>query len=649
MKRKLIAALALSAAMCATGLNAWADEPWVSQLDEIVVTADRNESAKKEVTSNISIIDAQTIQNSAANDLGELLAELGFQTRNYPGANTSLGIRGYRSDTHGSDLSSRVLMLLNGRRIGSGNAAVFALANIERIEIIRGPAASQYGAAAMGGVVNVITKKGTGDGSYFSARAEAGLGSYNSHKALVNLAAQMEGFDVAFGYRYYDRDDYSTADGDRYKNTAVKASNAFNLDTGYTFLDNHRLGVTVNYFDTMSSAPGSITSASYNKIHKTNYNVAFNYTGGTSGEMFTWAANYAFGEDERNYRDHNAMGFTGRSKYTVDTQTAQVRASFNQKHFTLTAGFDFADYDLDDDSSKAEYKNYAGFILGKLRLFDEKLIISAGGRYDDFSVKGKTQGMNIDEDRFSPSAGVAFTPFSWLKLRAHYAQGFIMPSPSYIFGDDKWYIPNLNLKPEKNETYEAGFDIGWNYLDFSFTYFYSIGKDALNGKYLGSDPYFYTYQYENLDKSVREGLEAEFSGDVAKALGFNAVEVRPYVNLTYMTTYKGRGAKHDPYTKLNFVPKYNIGYGVRFSYPEYNFTTTLSAAYFGKEHRSATVQNESYTVVNWTARKQLFELSDYGHVDIKAEVNNLFNEDYAYVSGYPMPGRNFYVGLAYAF
>lgn len=95
MTRKLAAMLPLCFAIFFGGLNAWAQEAYVTQLDAVVVTASRGESAKKEVTSNIMVVDAETLANSSAVNLGELMAELGFQSRIYPGANNPVCIRGY--------------------------------------------------------------------------------------------------------------------------------------------------------------------------------------------------------------------------------------------------------------------------------------------------------------------------------------------------------------------------------------------------------------------------------------------------------------------------------------------------------------------------------------------------------------------------
>jgi vitamin B12 transporter len=102
-----------------------------------------------------------------------------------------------------------------------------------------------------------------------------------------------------------------------------------------------------------------------------------------------------------------------------------------------------------------------------------------------------------------------------------------------------------------------------------------------------------------------------------------------------------------------------FNYAVTFDYPEYLFTASLNANYFG----SRWVQNwdtanyntymapwekyGAFTVVNLSLKKQIYDFEDKGNLVLKTSVDNIFDTDYAYAMGYPLPGRNFYVGLEY--
>jgi len=96
----------------------------ISMLEETVVTAGRVEEKKKEITSNVTVINEEEIRNSSATDLGDLLIQKGIgHSHKFPGGLTPVGIRGFRSETHGIDLEGYVIILLDGHRIATGNAS----------------------------------------------------------------------------------------------------------------------------------------------------------------------------------------------------------------------------------------------------------------------------------------------------------------------------------------------------------------------------------------------------------------------------------------------------------------------------------------------------------------------------------------------
>ena len=133
--------------------------------------------------------------------------------REYPNSLVSVQVRGFQTETHGNDLSSYVLILINGRRAGTGNIAKILTDNVERVEIIRGPASVQYGSSAMGGIINVITKQGKGKPSFY---AEGTLGSFEYQKIEAGGAMEMGGFDLSFSASTESQDDYTTADSVTY-------------------------------------------------------------------------------------------------------------------------------------------------------------------------------------------------------------------------------------------------------------------------------------------------------------------------------------------------------------------------------------------------------------------------------------------------
>jgi len=131
-------------------------------MEEVVVTATRVEEPKKDVSSSVQIITAEDIKSSTAKDAGDLIAFSGVgHIHKYSGALTGMiEIRGLTTDAMSDPLTSRVLVLVNGSNAGTVNLAKIPVDDIERIEIVKGPASVLYGSSAMGGVINIITKQG---------------------------------------------------------------------------------------------------------------------------------------------------------------------------------------------------------------------------------------------------------------------------------------------------------------------------------------------------------------------------------------------------------------------------------------------------------------------------------------------------------
>ncbi len=216
-----------------------------NRLDPVVVSGTREPERASRSTADIVVIDAETIRRSMADSVEDLLRrEAGMQVTRTggPGQTAGFFIRG--------SSTSSTLVLVDGVRIGSatlGQAEFEALnlAQIDRIEVLRGPASSLYGADALGGVVQIFTKKGEGE-----PRLHAGvaLGGERSRKGDAGVSGSTGAFDYAatlaressrgvsairpndaFGYYNPDRDGYSRNSG--------------NVRLGYTPMVGHRIGL----------------------------------------------------------------------------------------------------------------------------------------------------------------------------------------------------------------------------------------------------------------------------------------------------------------------------------------------------------------------------------------------------------------------
>ncbi len=646
-----------------TGLCAWTmpvfaeesslpSEP-VTVLDTVVVTAGRIKEQKEDVTTNITVVNEAQIKQSGARDLGELLADQGFMTRVYSNSLVSVSMRGFRTDTHGNDLSSHVLILIDGRRAGTGDLSKIMVDNVERVEIIRGPGSVQYGASAMGGVINVITREGT---KKLSIQAEGTLGSWDYEKGAASISGKVKNIDFSFSGSRESQDDYRTAHGDRYDNTGFDRKERISLSAGWTFTPSHRIGAIFTRYE--GEGIGSPDYFSENDpddyVDDDIYSIDFIYDGQTSDTFLAWKLRYFQGKDEHEIFDPEISAHT--PTYTRDTDhqgcQAQVTAKWSQTH--LTAGFDWTHYEIENTYSDGEneYDNPAFLLMTKTRLMDEKLVLSFGGRYDQYEVESD-DGRSTDETNWSSSFGLAYKMTPKLSIRANYAEAFRMPTADelYMFDDySEWgfgiWSGNPDLDPEESQTYEIGVDFSNETFSASLTGFYTAFDDKIDYTY---NPVTNITIYENIDGATISGIETTFQCNMGAWFNW-PWEVRPYGTVTYLIDYEN----DDDHTDLLYTPQWTTGYGLRCVNTDLGVSCRLNFIYVSDQdiidyEETGETSLDGHTTADLSISKSIFTMDKSGELSVKIDVRNLFDKQYALVQGYPMPGRSIYAGLKYVY
>ncbi|MFN3535086.1 MAG: TonB-dependent receptor plug domain-containing protein, partial [Desulfatiglandales bacterium] len=406
---------------------AGAEERIKKTLPEVVVTESRIEETRKEVTTNVVIIPEEEIQRSPAKDLGDLLAEKGLPIIKYPGTLASTQIRGFRTEVTGNDLLSRVLVLIDGRRASTGNLAKILTKNVERIEIITGPASVQYGSAAMGGVINVITKQGRDKPSTF---LEGKMGSWGYEEGTVGFDGKYDRFDFSASFTRDTMDDYDTGGGKKYYNTGYKSRESASINLGYEFISGNRLGILYHYFDGKHiGTPDYITANDMDDYaEKKLYSWDLVYSGKTRDNKILWTGRYFEGKDKNAWVDpvdSNPDGWDDGipTESQIKQKGGQAQISSDLDVILASLGFDWVKYDVTNswDPKESTYDNPAYYLLIKSKFFDKRLIASGGIRYDKYEVEVKGgQGGAQSSDKFSPRFGLAYLITNNLKIRTNY-------------------------------------------------------------------------------------------------------------------------------------------------------------------------------------------------------------------------------------
>jgi len=630
-----------------------------TMLDEVVVTASRSTETKREISANLTVISRDELTQSISRNVGDLFAEKGIgHIQKYPGNLTSIGIRGFRTDTHGNDLQGHVLILLDGRRAGTGNVAKILTKNVDRIEIIRGPGAVQYGSAGMGGVVNIITRQGQRNSIFL----EGGGGSFGTGEGSVGGTFKQNDLDFAGSFTYRTEGDYDTGEGNRYSNTGIDYETGLSANLGYSLSKNQRLGLIFTRFAVNKAGnPGYFNmNDNDDTTDKENYSIDANYTGSTSAGQYQWMARYFRGRDENNWLDPTGSNPDGwddgvPSTNETDQQGAQAQITGTIGNSVLTAGFDWLDYEVENSWTprKTTYSNPAIFLLGKSAFMEKRLIANIGLRYDWYEVEVKDPaGRTEDQNRFTPKIGLAWMVTSELKLRAQYAQGFMMPSADQLAADfTSWgsrVVGNPNLNPEKSATYEGGVDYGHKGLQASLTYFYTDFKDKIATDYRFDG----SRTWKNLGDATISGFETELSYDLGILMDWQW-EIRPFLNLTILTDYEDDTNGKD----LLYVSKTNYSTGLVVNNGD-DFFCRLNIAYAGSQDiqdwqsssfPTPIVELSSSTVADISTSYRLIDDNTWGTLSLRGEIRNLFDEEYAYIQGYPMAGRSFFLGLRWEY
>lgn len=636
-----------------------------SSLEEIVVTATKIEEPKKDVPASVQIITGEDIKNSTAQNAGDLIAEasVGY-IQKYPGALTSrIGLRGFTTDIFSQE-KSRVLVLINGNRAGTINIAKIPAADIERIEIVKGPASVLYGSSAMGGVINIITKKGKEEGISGSMGGEAGSWAYWNTSAEVN--GKKGPFDFYLTAGRSSRDDYDAKGFGTIENSGLD-DETVSARFGYNFFGSHNISLGFQQWRGWEIGdPGPTYSPdpdNYSDKKRQGYDTGY--------ETETFKAKYYLIKDEDETHGGMVTG-TGNSNITIkktDTHGVGLQKIFSIGEHRVILGGQWDSIEVESSTNtgapynpNSQYNTYGAFSEGRLSLLNKKLLLSAGLRYDYFvneiletpgitSLKPKKDTL----DQVTARGGIVYNITEAFRLKGNVGNAFRAPAADELAADytSSWktrYLGNPELKPEKSTAYDAGIEYSRDSFNGDLTFFYSDFKDKINSVY---DKSLSAKTWENVNGTTIQGIEGNVSYDIGIASGLD-ISVEPFTNFTYHLKRESEDEKEISQNgdTLLYVPRWTAAYGIRAAHE--NWEARIIANYTGDtqvmdwDPSSSTygeaVKKDTFTVVHLKGSYRPVK-----HVEVTVSVENLFDEKYEYVSGYPMPGRSITGGVKWLF
>ncbi|WP_372518936.1 TonB-dependent receptor plug domain-containing protein [Candidatus Ruminimicrobiellum ovillum] len=568
---------------------------------EVFLSLTKTAEPLSDLTTNLTIITEEEIKEKSAKTLGEIVEdEVGVSYKAYGplGQAQSISMRG--------SAAGQVLVLVDGRPvndIGTGGGADFTAipaSMIERVEIIRGSGAALYGTGAFGGVINVITKKATpltpNVNPYFS------YGTFNTINAGITGAYANDVISILIAPSMLSSDGYR-------KNSFYDSKNIFGK-IGVNLTENSEIILSGQAYNADLGNPGSLTYASEtakqfedNNYLKLDYNTKIeDFKVQVSG----YNANYTRKAGDM----YDAWGAYFSEYNTVNTG---VKGNVTYKEM-LTLGLEwdkteFKQKDLIYDTEKINRsrENAAAYLQAILKFGDLTLIpVVRGDKNTDY------------EDVFTPALSAVYKLTDEIKVSGNVSKVWNAPTFGQIYGDDTWYAPAPNLKPEKGISSDFGIEYNNGTIGIGVTGFYITSEDLIQNIY---DLETYKYIAQNVDEARQYGYEVEANYNMTK-------DIKHKLNYTYL-----RAEDTKTHTDLIYKPMHNLNYVITVK-PIKDLKISADVSYVTTTLCETGDYLKDYCIVNARADYQIMK-----YVSLWVKGNNLTNDDkYQLSYGYPMPG-----------
>ncbi len=703
MQKKELSKLVLTTLL--TGSVLWGGTAFAAEenlqefsLDTMVVTATRTAMTVKETPSTVEIVDSKKLEQTQAKTLHDALkGALGVNVFNDFQGRSNVSIRGSES--------RHVLIMVDGKRLG-GEAAYnsanawdvdrIRMEDVERVEIIRGPAGALYGSDAMGGVINVITKtpdKTTADVNYEYGWYEDGKGA--GYKGNLYLQGAEGNYSYKINAGLNKNRPYWDPKGSGDSMNFYGKQQPLSLNVGYKFDNGNELSVDFskikenNQKSTTSTTvmvPGKVWQDKVQTIYNDNKRTDYAITYKGSDDKQDWMFRAYKSVFDKHYKNQNntRMTMMGRPQGwklqdpKVDTVKRTLSVIEGKDTFNLgdknklTAGFEYRKdqsegtrlkkpstslngADAHAAFDKADINYLAAYVQDEFRPDDKWLIIPSVrfDHSDQFSNK------------LTSNLAATYNAADDVRIKAVVGQGYKTPTVNdlYIFwemyaanpgGKGQFYVGNPDLKPEKSLSYELSVEKDWG--DRSTVHlglFRSDVKDLIStywtGKLTDDDPALYPgvkgdmiMAYKNIPEATLQGVELYGSHRLGKNIYLNA-------GYTFLDA-KDKTAG----TRLKDRAKHQVTFGVSYQ-PENIYAWDLSfdlvsnlGYYFNNGDKSTmgnfVYETKDFTIANIMASRHLNK-----DTKIYLGIDNISNHQNFGPYSDGNLGRLYRVGMEYKF
>jgi outer membrane receptor protein involved in Fe transport len=577
------------------------------EIEEVVVSGTRIEVARKNIPITVSVVSREQIEltNETA-----VLPVLSYRVpgmfvteRGVTGFGIGSGSAGQISmrGVGGTAPNTQVLVLIDGSPQYQGIFAhpfpdAYVSSDVEKVEVIRGPASILYGSNAMAGAINIITRQQATDG--FSLNGRVSYGSFNTQKYMASGGFRDGRFSV---FASVNRE---STEGHR-ESSDFNITNGY-IKTGYELSDNFRLSADFSLADINSEDPGSIYNPSLFGIDILRGKASLslhNQFERTEGGLIAFY----------NYGDHDFSDGWISSDYHAGVSLFQGLQLFSGNR--VTVGVDYKNTGGIANSGMAanqwnDVTDIAGYTYMQQTLF-ERLVLSAGIRLENNSLFG-TETV--------PQTGFAYHATDNITVKGSLSKGFRSPTIMELY----LFAPNPGLSPERMMNYELGISryCPDRRIRAELTLYLIEGDNVIEVRPNDNPPP--PMMRQNVGSFSNKGFEVEVSWMATSNLNFSS-------NYSFLDLDRPRLAspRHQFYLEGTYnLNKIRMNLAMQQISGLYNFTGEPEPL------------QENYTLINL-----MFSYRFSGNLEIFASGKNLLNQDYTINYGYPMPGATFFTGI----
>ncbi|HET6249301.1 MAG TPA: TonB-dependent receptor [Tepidisphaeraceae bacterium] len=592
-------------------------ESGAEKLDTITVTANRYPTPVADVGSSATLITADEIQQKQQPYVADVLRGtpgLDVMRSGGPSQITSVFMRGANSD--------HTLVLIDGIEANDPSSpsrafdfSTLAVDDIQQIEVVRGPQSTLWGSNAIGGVINIVTKRGEGPlTGYLSSEA----GSFNTFRESAGFSGGTKFVNYSLSVTENDSQGFPSADAKFGNKTPDGFDNtSFASRVGFVLSPNFDVDVITRYQDNRvrlddGGGPGQDDPSRWLKAQQEFLRVVPHVVLFDGALVQTYGFNYTHYLRDDTYHVTPAQNVGSTLKFDFQNDLHL------NKDNTLTAGLDVAEEGYRGAGVPQKYDNTFGIFVQDQASFANQLFITAGVRYEDNSLSGPN---------FTYRATGAYLFPTNTKLHATYGTGFKSPTLSDLYSE----FGSRDLKAEKSEGWDAG--VEQSFFDrrvvLDATYFSNHFRDLI-------DYDFITNHEDNIGVARAQGVElgAAFKPTDTLTMG---------LNYTYTST-------RDETTGLSLLRRAPTKIGALLNYKYCPAgDVTLSADYVSSRAdidpvTFAQTRVGGYVLVNLATSYNITH-----SLQITARIDNLLNEHYEEVDGFGTADISFYGGLKWTF